>query len=118
MSTVTVEYCGQKPQETDCVAGTGLTWVGLGSKHEVSPEAWLKMAEHPDVWKLADSQKPTPGLSDAKPAAEAVEAADGDKFDGMDDESLQAYVKQNHLSVHHKMRGDKLRAAIREAIAD
>lgn len=113
MSTVRVEYVGKKPEETDCVAGTGLTWVGLGSVHDVPLEAWEKMLAHPDVWKLADSANETEmlGLSDANPTQEEPSG-----LDAMDDDALRSFAEQNHIKVHHKQHGDSLRAAIAKAL--
>jgi hypothetical protein len=72
MDTLLVEYVGLKPQETDCVAGTKITWVGLGDIKPVPASAWVIMSKHPDVWKLADVQATAaPGLANAKAAAPA-----------------------------------------------
>jgi hypothetical protein len=68
-NTVLVEYVGLKPQETDCVAGTGLTWVGAGSVHPVPAKAWEIMANHPDVWRLVEGQPATGSLAAAKVSA-------------------------------------------------
>lgn len=113
MSTVQVEYVGKKPEETDCLYGTGLTWVGLGSKHDVPLEAWEKMLAHPDVWRLADSPAEVEmlGLSDAKPIREDVFG-----LDAMEDAELLLFAEQNHIKVHHKQRGDSLRAVIAKSL--
>lgn len=115
MSSVSVEYCGQKGHETDCIAGTGLTWVGVGSTHDVPLAAWEKMAKHPDVWKLAEVQTPLLGLGDVAPAKSNETS---DQFDGMDDDALKAFAEQNFIKIHHKQLGENLRAVIRKAIAE
>jgi hypothetical protein len=59
--TVRLRYVGLKPQETDCVAGTFITWVGWGDIREVPARCWPIMARHPDVWELVaepDSETP------------------------------------------------------------
>lgn len=100
MSTVSVAYVGLKESETDCFFGTGLTWEGKGSVHEVPIEAWKKMANHPDVWELVESETSSMGLSDA-----------------MDDEALRAFAAEHAIKVHHKQHGDTLRAVIVKALA-
>lgn len=74
MPKIVAKYVGLKDQETDCVAGTGLKWIGKGAEHEVSEKAAAVMAKHPDVWELRTeedapvTQPPeTASLADAKP---------------------------------------------------
>ena len=63
--TITAKYVGSKPQEMDCVAGTGLVWEGLGDEHEVSVEAAAILARHPDVWELIAADGPNEPTSEA-----------------------------------------------------
>lgn len=65
-----VRYVGLKDSETDCVAGTGITWTGKGDVQPVPPKAWEIMSRHPDVWELViddgalvQSDEPATGLS-------------------------------------------------------
>lgn len=82
MAKVKVEYVGLKPAETDHLYGTGITWVGLGDVHDVSAEAWEGMQNHPDVWKLVESDSgltrapaPVPVPVPAPPAPPAAPKA-------------------------------------------
>ena len=60
---ILVRYVGLKNSETDCVAGTGVTWIGKGDVQPVPDKAWAKLSMHPDVWELAEGQ-PAPAASD------------------------------------------------------
>lgn len=60
---ILVRYVGLKDSETDCVAGTGVTWIGKGDVQPVPDKAWAKLSMHPDVWELAEGQ-PAPAASD------------------------------------------------------
>lgn len=68
MDYLIVEYVGLKPKETDCVAGTGLTWTGKGDRQDVPAKAWDIMKRHPDVWALV-GPAPARGLAAAGDAA-------------------------------------------------
>lgn len=60
-----VRYVGLKDKEVDCVAGTGVTWIGHGDVQSVPAKAWAIMAKHPDVWDLVEGEDDGAGLSDA-----------------------------------------------------
>lgn len=99
--TILVEYVGLKPQETDCVAGTKITWIGLGDVQEVPASAWKIMARHPDVWRRVE-RAVGPGLEDASQAVD-------------DDAALRALARERGVKIDGRLRGNKLRAAIQEA---
>lgn len=75
-----VRYVGLKESETDCVAGTGITWTGKGDVQLVPPAAWEIMAKHADVWELViddDSARTASTgqtLGDAETKTESAEA--------------------------------------------
>lgn len=71
-SEVLVEYVGLKDRETDCVGGTGLVWIGLGSRQWVPAKAWEVMKKHTDVWKAVEPEEPA--VADPAPAASQVVA--------------------------------------------
>jgi hypothetical protein len=64
-----IEYVGLKPQETDCLAGTGKTWYGAGDVQEVPDSAWAIMSKHPDMWKRIEGDSRPKVESDSTPAA-------------------------------------------------
>lgn len=72
METVNVEYVGTKPTKTDTVAGTGLVWSGQGDVQPVPLKAWLLMARHTGVWRLADGESAPPPASAPAPAQPPV----------------------------------------------
>lgn len=76
--TLRVRYVGLKPQETDCVAGTFITWVGWGDIREVPARCWPVMARHPDVWELVTEPAPeaTPEPEPAPAAVPTLSLAD------------------------------------------
>lgn len=72
MSTLRVMYVGRKERETDCVAGTGIVWVGQGDIKDVPAKAWATMAQHPDVWQLVDDNQAPQPTAPAVPATTLV----------------------------------------------
>jgi hypothetical protein len=125
MSTLFVEYVGLKPQETDCVAGTKITWIGLGDVQEVPASAWDIMKNHPDVWKLVEKPA-TPSLADAVPKvppADGVILSEGnapdtdDGLDAMDAAQLRALADERGINQRLK-NPDKLREALRAEKAE
>lgn len=135
VKTVRVEYVGLKPQETDCVAGTGLTWVGVGSVHDVPIKAWAVMAKHTDVWKLVEDAAPTveptasagPSLADARTTAEtqaeppftrarteAVVLQDEVTLEELTDQQVRQIAAQRGWTIDGRLRGETLRAKFLE----
>lgn len=73
---VEAEYVGLKDKETDCVAGTGLTWVGLGSRHMVPASAWEVMKKHTDVWRKVEPKRASAGATGDGGLSDSVGAED------------------------------------------
>ena len=46
---ILIGYCGQKPEQADTVAGTGLVWKP-GTTHQVPRAIAAVLLNHPDVW--------------------------------------------------------------------
>jgi len=71
---ILVRYVGLKDSETDCVAGTGVTWIGKGDVQPVPDKAWAKLSQHPDVWELVEGQS-APATSELAAATITKSAA-------------------------------------------
>lgn len=81
MSTVRVQYIGEKPLKEDNVAGTGVVWHGKGDVQTVPGAAWPRLAVHTAVWQLFNGEDsgtsrtlataPTPGPVPAPTPAQA-----------------------------------------------
>lgn len=113
-----VKYVGLKDKETDCVAGTGITWTGKGDVQEVPDKAWDIMARHPDVWELVAEEAPAEaamGLADAKPVEPAPAAADPDLF-SMNTAALREFAQDRGFDVDMTLKGQALRQAIEAAM--
>jgi len=55
MNTVPIRYVGKKPEETDHLYGTGLTWRGKHSVQQVPRDKAPLLLAHADVWRDARS---------------------------------------------------------------
>lgn len=123
-ATILVEYVGLKPKETDCVAGTGVTWTGLGDVQEVPASAWAIMSQHDDVWKLAQAKGPA--LGDAKPAPEqnaepptvnaqentpdiAVRILEKEELEDMTDQQVRLIGTRRKYTLDGRLKGVNLR---------
>ncbi len=119
-----IKYIGKKDSRADTVAGTGIVWHGQGDVHEVPDAVAPKLLKHADVWAVADEPASTAGLGDATKLPAGDDAgSDGDEplteahFAAMNDEQLRAFAKERELKgIHHKLTGEKLRAATWEAL--
>lgn len=120
---VEVEYVGLKDRETDCVAGTGLTWVGLGSRHMVPAGAWEVMKRHPDVWRKVDPRRAAAagsgGLDDS--AAALPPRAIPDNIVAMVDEmsheeAMAAYEKALGMPPPRRLKAGVLRDTLIQAL--
>ena len=116
--TIKVRYIGLKPKETDCVAGTGVTWCGAGDVQEVPVSAWAKMQRHNDVWELAEADDPAPSglsLADAEPAADTAPAEPPPKPDNWGDltaAELKAWAKAAGKKIDGRLSADAMRLAL------
>lgn len=123
-ATILVEYVGLKPKETDCVAGTGVTWTGLGDVQAVPASAWKIMAQHTDVWKLVEAKGPA--LGDAKVAEPAqsgpavvdaqentpdidVRILEKDELEDMTDQQVRLIGTRRKYTLNRRLRGVNLR---------
>lgn len=122
---VEAEYCGLKDRETDCVAGTGLTWVGVGSRHMVPASAWEVMRRHPDVWRKVERRVAAGGaagdgtLGDGTPAQPPRPIGDNivAKVDAMsDEEATVAYEKALGIKPPRRLKIGVLRDTLIEAL--
>lgn len=109
-----VRYVGLKDKETDCVAGTGITWVGKGDVKEVPDKAWNLMKNHPDVWELIEAPAAASPVDDDrfKVVVDSFGQREVVDLSAMDDDALKAFVDSHNLDVSKKKRGDGLRTAI------
>lgn len=118
------KYVGLKPQETDCVAGTGITWIGFGAVQPVPDAAWEIMRNHPDVWELDAESAPVPtpvsglGLADSLPCVlDTIDtiAAQMPSIDLTDKAALRALATERGVQVHPNAKAEtfveRLRAA-------
>lgn len=128
-----IKYVGKKPRKQDTVAGTGIWWLGHGDVQEVPQSAVARLLLHPDVWAVAEVSDGA-GLASAQPPASTEPVGnDPDPFrfvldgpdgsvvlDAMDDEAVKAWVKANlephGIRVDGRAKGDKLKAAVIEAV--
>lgn len=130
MAEVLVEYVGLKDRETDCVAGTGLTWVGVGSRHRVPEKAWEVMQRHPDVWRRVAEEVPKAvvgGLDDAEQSGKAEGAKPAEELqarvDAMSDDAVREAVavlieEQGLKPLHPRLKIDKVRAQYLAMLAE
>lgn len=118
MSNLSVRYVGLKPQRTDTIAGTGLTWYGHGDIQSVTAAAWDKLKRHSDVWELVDTTAEPAKTAGTLAAASVVDENDhGKTIDNWrteeDPAKLRAMAKAAGVAVHHKVNDvDKIRALI------
>ena len=137
MSALKVRYVGKKDSETDHLYGTGIVWIGAGDVQEVPADAWLKMAKHTDVWELVESEaaqapadgKGKGGLSDAdtKKDGDVSDPALADEnakiamtlenLDALTDAEVREFAKSLQVTLPPNLKGDNLRARVREALA-
>lgn len=125
-----IKYAGAKARKDDNVAGTGVAWFGHGDVQEVPDAAVGKLLKHPDVWQLVGaseglaavgaSAKPEPEAEKA-PAKFVLDGPDGTiTLDAMSDDELRAWVAANlepaGVKIDGRLKGDKLRAAIVDAV--
>jgi hypothetical protein len=104
MSTLSVRYVGLKPKETDCVAGTGLTWIGKGDVQQVPVKAWDIMQKHPDVWELVDTSEDEPtGLALAAASVNVDTQAQAD-LSAMDAPSLREWAAANGKQIDGRLK--------------
>ena len=103
-TTVRVRYVGLKDKEQDTVARTDIWWVGIGDIKEVPASAWPILAKHPDVWELVEDPQPV----------ESAAEAEADEFAGMTTEQMQDIAQERGLKIHKNLRGENLRARLRE----
>lgn len=110
MSTVKVEYVGNKPQRADTVAGTGLVWVGKGDVKEVPADKWALLRRHPDIWKEAGTKTAEPAKEITKPMLPAPLAT-------MEDPAIHVLAKERGYKLHAALAGENLRKKFAEAEA-
>lgn len=123
---VEVEYVGLKDRETDCVAGTGLTWIGLGSRHMVQASAWEVMRRHPDVWRKVEAKRQAAagdgGLGDSAGAPLPPRAVPDiivamvDKMSHQ--EALEAYEKALGVPPPRRLKAGVLRDTLIKALSE
>jgi hypothetical protein len=121
---VKIKYIGFKPVKTDNVAGTGATWLGHGDVQEVPDSAAGKLLRFGDVWQRADGDvqlaHAAPATPKAPPPPDHRYVLTGPEgvvvLDDMDDKALRALAKKATLDVDSRIKGDKLRQAIVDAV--
>lgn len=127
-AVVLVEYVGSKPEKSDNLYGTGLTWYGHGDVQEVPANKWAAMKKHADVWReyapdaagssLAPIDPPAPPAAPAQPPVpptgnDTLSANTGaeppdPQWRALGRDDLFNLAVERGLNPHHQLGKDKL----------
>lgn len=123
-------YIGAKPQKTDTVTDTKITWRGFGDKQPVPADKASILLGHPDVWVTEEefqngvasgkyrAPEGPPITVQADPGASDIDldnlGNDDDENEGESDSSVIAKIQEYILSIEtdKKPKIDTVRAAL------
>lgn len=127
-AVVYLVYIGNKPQKTDTVTDTKITWYGFGDKQPVPADKAAVLRTHRDVWVTEDEfdeglaagkyKQPQISIITTQEApAEDIDLDDigeDDENDGESDSSVIAKIQEFILSIEtdKKPKIDAVRAAL------
>lgn len=98
--TVSIKYIGPRPEYTDGVYGTRITWA-KGESKMVPADKALAMLKHPDVYVPGEAGAPTPKLPADKDPEDNVQDL-RDSIASMSKEAVLTYAQ-----THFNMKLDK-----------
>lgn len=123
-----IKYIGTKALKRDVVAGTGIEWHGNGDVQEVQDAtAAAKLLAFVDIWRQEVADKSDAPRLPVAPQTSATATGLGRPLlfdrddneialDDMADAELMAFARTHEIPVDGRLKGDRLRAAIRAAL--
>lgn len=112
-----IKYVGLKEGgETAFSELSGIERWMPGDTYEVKDDAAKRMLQHPDIWAIAEDQKPSAEAqpTESGPQVAAISLPDGttQALDGMSKEALHELAKALGVRVHHLSGSDKVTKAL------
>lgn len=112
-NSVIVELVLDRSFKDDCRAGTGIVWRGKGDQNYYPANLWVKLAPHPDVWKLIEEEDRATPSSLTPAAALRLEEEAAAKLDAERAELRR--LEEEQARIEAETRAEQEREAQRRA---